>query len=113
MTAMIDGPGAGIPHRDRADGGQPQSVRDVRRGGPGHRDGGPGRTGAWQAVLIFTALSASRSRSRSWPTSLPASELDAPLDRVKVWMERNHSALVAGILLVIGAAVLQGGIHAL
>jgi predicted negative regulator of RcsB-dependent stress response len=39
--------------------------------------------------------------------------LDAPLDRVKDWMERNHAALVAGIVLVIGAALLYKGIHAL
>jgi predicted negative regulator of RcsB-dependent stress response len=39
--------------------------------------------------------------------------LDAPLNRVKEWMERNHSALVAAILLVIGAALVYKGIHAL
>jgi len=39
--------------------------------------------------------------------------LDAPLSKVKHWMERNHTALVTGILLVIGAGLVYKGIHAL
>ena len=72
-----------------------------------------GRTGAWQAVLIFTALSASSVAIPVLSYLVAGDRLAAPLDRVKVWMERNHAALVAGILLVIGAAVLYKGIHAL
>ena len=58
-----------------------------------------GRAGAGQAVLIFTAVAGDK--------------LDEPLGRVKEWMERNHSALVAGILLLIGAALVYKGMHAL
>lgn len=72
-----------------------------------------GRTGAWQAVLIFTALAASTVAIPALGYLVAGERLDAPLNRVKEWMERNHSALVAAILLVIGAALLYKGIHAL
>ena len=72
-----------------------------------------GRAGAWQAVLIFTALSASSVAIPVLAYLLAGDRLDAPLDRVKDWMERNHAALVAGILLVIGTALIYKGIHAL
>ena len=72
-----------------------------------------GRAGAWQAVLIFTALSASSVGIPVLAYLLAGDRLDAPLDRVKDWMERNHAALVAGILLVIGTALIYKGIHAL
>lgn len=72
-----------------------------------------GRPGAWQAVLIFTALSASSVAIPVLGYAFAGERLDAPLERVKIWMERNHGALVAGILLLIGAALLYKGIHAL
>lgn len=72
-----------------------------------------GRPGAWQAVLIFTALSASSVAIPILAHFFAGERLDATLDRVKVWMERNHTALVAGILFLIGAALLYKGIHAL
>lgn len=72
-----------------------------------------GRAGAGQAVLIFTALSASTVAIPVLGYLVAGDRLEAPLGRVKDWMERNHSALVAGILLVIGAALVYKGIHAL
>ena len=72
-----------------------------------------GRTGAWQAVLIFTALSASTVAIPVLGYLVAGKRLDAPLGRVKDWMERNHSALVAGILLFIGATLVYKGFHAL
>ena len=72
-----------------------------------------GRTGAWQAVLIFTILASSSVAIPVLAYQFAGERLDAPLDRVKDWMERNHAALVAGIVLVIGAALLYKGIHAL
>jgi uncharacterized membrane protein YidH (DUF202 family) len=72
-----------------------------------------GRVGAWQAVLIFTALAASTVAIPTLGYLVVGERLDAPLNRVKEWMERNHSALVAAILLVIGAALVYKGIHAL
>ena len=39
--------------------------------------------------------------------------LDAPLTRLKDWMEAQHATLVAAILVVIGLMVLYKGIHGL
>jgi len=39
--------------------------------------------------------------------------LDDALERLKVWMEENHAALLAVILVLIGFMVLYNGIHAL
>ena len=39
--------------------------------------------------------------------------LDGPLARLKDWMERQHAALVAVILVIIGVLVLYKGIHGL
>ncbi len=72
-----------------------------------------GRPGAWQAVLVFTALAASTVALPALAYLFAGPRLDQPLERVKTWMERNHAALVAGILLVIGAGLLYKGIHAL
>lgn len=72
-----------------------------------------GRPGAAQAVLLFTALSASTVALPALAYLFAGARLDAPLGRVKEWMERNHTALVAGIILVIGVGLLYKGIHAL
>jgi threonine/homoserine/homoserine lactone efflux protein len=72
-----------------------------------------GRVGAGQAVLIFTALSASTVAIPVLGYLIAGERLEAPLGRVKRWMERNHAALIAGILVVIGAALVYKGIHAL
>lgn len=72
-----------------------------------------GRTGAGQAVLIFTALSASTVAIPVLGYLVAGDRLAAPLARVKDWMERNHAALVAGILLLIGSVLIYKGIHAL
>lgn len=39
--------------------------------------------------------------------------LDDALERLKVWMEENHGAMMAVILVVIGLVVVYNGIHAL
>jgi hypothetical protein len=39
--------------------------------------------------------------------------LDDALERLKAWMEENHGAMMAVILIVIGLIVLYNGIHAL
>lgn len=72
-----------------------------------------GRPGAGQALLLFTALSASSVALPALAYLFAGPRLDPMLSKVKAWMERNHTALVAGILLVIGAGLLYKGIHAL
>lgn len=72
-----------------------------------------GRTQAWVAVVVFTAVAASSVALPALAYLFGGSRLDPLLNRVKEWMERNHTALVAGILLVIGAGLFYKGIHAL
>lgn len=72
-----------------------------------------GRTGAWQAVVVFTLMAASSVAVPVLAYLVAGDRLDAPLERLKRWMEDNHGALIAGILFFIGAALLYKGIHAL
>lgn len=71
------------------------------------------RSDAWTAVAIFTALAASSVALPVLAYQVAAERLDQPLNRLKTWMETNHGALVAVILVVIGVALLYKGIHAL
>lgn len=72
-----------------------------------------GRAGAWQATLLFTLLAASSVAIPTLGYLVADKRLGPTLNRVKDWMEKNHTALVAGILLLIGAVVLYKGVHAL
>lgn len=72
-----------------------------------------GRAGAWQAVAVFTAVAASSVALPVLAYQVSADRLDAPLNRLKTWMEHNHGAVMAVILVVIGAALLYKGLHAL
>lgn len=72
-----------------------------------------GRAGAWQAVAMFTAIAVSTVAFPVLGYLVAGPRLDEPLNRLKAWMEQNHYALVAVILVVIGAALLYKGIHAL
>ncbi|MCB0925323.1 MAG: GAP family protein [Mycobacterium sp.] len=72
-----------------------------------------GRTGSWVAALTFTAIAVSSVAIPVLGYLIVGERLDAPLNRLRTWMENNHGGLVAGILLVIGVAVLYKGIHAL
>ncbi len=72
-----------------------------------------GRTGAWQAVAVFTALAVSSVALPVLAYLVAGERLDEPLNRLKRWMEDNHGAMIAVILVAIGAALLYKGIHAL
>lgn len=72
-----------------------------------------GRAGAWQATILFTLLSASSVVLPALAYLVAGPRLDPLLNRIKEWMERNHTILVSGILLVIGAGLIYKGIHAL
>lgn len=69
--------------------------------------------GSWAAVAIFTAIASSSVALPVLAYQVAGGRLDDPLDRLKGWMEKNHGALVAAILIVIGAALLYKGINAL
>ena len=72
-----------------------------------------GRTGAWQAVAVFTALASVSVALPVLGYLVAGKQLDEPLNKLKRWMEDNHSAMVGVILVVIGAALLYKGIHGL
>lgn len=71
-----------------------------------------GRAGAWQSVALFTAVAASSVALPVLAYQVAAGRLDEPLNRLNAWMERNHGAVMAVILVVIGAALLYKGLHA-
>lgn len=74
---------------------------------------GLGRPQAGLAVAVFTAVAASTVALPTLAYQMAGPRLDAPLERIKEWMEQNHAALVAAILGIIGAALLYKGVHGL
>lgn len=72
-----------------------------------------GAGGSWAAVAGFTVLAASSVAAPVLAFQAAGDRLDAPLARLKHWMEQNHATLIAAILFVIGAALIYKGVHAL
>jgi sulfite exporter TauE/SafE len=70
-------------------------------------------TQVWSAVLWYVAVAASTVALPILAYVVSGDRLDAPLTRLKEWMERQHATLVAVILVVIGLLVLYKGIHGL
>ena len=68
---------------------------------------------AWVAVAWYVAAAGSTVAIPILAYAVSGDRLDAPLKRLKEWMERQHAALVAAILIVIGLLVLYKGIHGL
>ncbi len=75
--------------------------------------GGLGVVGGWLAGAFFVAVSASTVAIPILAYAGAGDRLDEPLERLKVWMEQNHAALLAVVLVLIGLMVLYNGIHAL
>jgi Sap, sulfolipid-1-addressing protein len=75
--------------------------------------GGLGVTGDWIAAAIFVAIAASSVAIPILAYAAAGHRLDDTLARVKDWMDRNNAALMAAILVVVGALVLYHGINAL
>ena len=69
-----------------------------------------GVTESWAAVAGFTALASSTVATPALAFLAAGDRLDAPLGRLKNWMEQNHAALIAAILVLIGVALLYKGI---
>ena len=67
----------------------------------------------WSAVALFTAIAVSSVALPVLGALVAGDRLDAPLNRIKTWMEENHAGLIGTILVVIGLALLYKGIHAL
>ncbi len=69
--------------------------------------------GAWGAVAWFVVVAGSTVAIPILAYAAAGERLDAPLARLKDWMERQHATLLAAILVVIGLLVLYKGIHGL
>jgi hypothetical protein len=75
--------------------------------------GGLGVTGDWVAAAIFVAIAASSVAIPILAYAAAGHRLDDALARVKDWMDKNNAALMAAILVAVGALVLYHGIDAL
>jgi threonine/homoserine/homoserine lactone efflux protein len=67
----------------------------------------------WLAVLWYVAVAGSTVALPILAYAVSGDRLDAPLTRLKDWMDRQHAVLMAAILVVIGLLVLYKGIHGL
>ncbi len=75
--------------------------------------GGLGPAAGWVSGAIFVAVSSSTVAIPILAYVGAGGRLDEALERLKVWMEENHAAMLAIILVLIGLLVLYNGIHAL
>ncbi|MGB0875587.1 MAG: GAP family protein [Mycobacterium sp.] len=74
---------------------------------------GLGSPSVWVAAAWYVAMAGSSVALPILGYAVSGKRLDPALERLKAWMERQHAALVAGILVVIGLMVLYKGIHGL
>ncbi|OBK47868.1 GAP family protein [Mycobacterium sp. 1081908.1] len=74
---------------------------------------GLGVGGDWLAAAFFVAVAASSVAIPILAYAAAGQRLDPTLARVKDWMDKNNAALLAALLVVIGAMVLSHGIRAL
>jgi Sap, sulfolipid-1-addressing protein len=75
--------------------------------------GGLNAAGGWICGAVFVVVSASTVAIPILGYVGAGEHLDDTLERLKVWMEENHGAMMAVILVVIGLIVIYNGIHAL
>jgi len=74
---------------------------------------GLGSPSVWIAAAWYVAVAGSTVALPILGYAVSGERLDPALERLKDWMERQHAALVAVILVVIGLLVLYKGISAL
>ena len=72
---------------------------------------GLGAAGDWVAAAFFLAVAASSVAIPILAYAAAGHRLDDALARLKDWMDRNNAALLAAVLVVIGAIILYHGIH--
>jgi hypothetical protein len=75
--------------------------------------GGLSAAGAWICGAVFVVVSASTVAIPILGFVAAGDRLDDLLERLKAWMEQNHAAMMAVILVLIGLLVVYNGIHAL
>jgi Sap, sulfolipid-1-addressing protein len=75
--------------------------------------GGLGAATAAASIAVFVVLSSSTVAIPILAYVAAGDRSERALERLKVWMEENHAALMAVILVLIGLLVLYNGIHSL
>lgn len=70
-----------------------------------------GVAGTVRSAALFVAVAASSVAIPILAYVAAGERADAPLERLKTWMEKHNAALVAAILLLIGLVVLYKGIR--
>jgi hypothetical protein len=65
------------------------------------------------AIAVFTVLAASTVLIPVIGYLVAAEKMRGPLDRLKVWLQTNNSAVMGMLILVIGAVLLGKGISSL
>jgi hypothetical protein len=71
------------------------------------------RAGELATGAIYVAVAASTVAIPVLAYAAAGHRLDAPMARLKEWMERNNAAMLAAVLVLIGGMVLYHGITAL
>ncbi len=74
---------------------------------------GLGTAETWTAEVVFIAVSAVTVALPILAYLISGQRLDPSLVRLKAWMEKHNSTLVAAILVIIGLLVLYKGVHGL
>jgi Sap, sulfolipid-1-addressing protein len=74
---------------------------------------GLGDAAKWILAAIFVAVAASTVAIPILAYAAAGHRLDDPMTRLKDWMEKNHGALLAAVLVLIGLMVLYNGASAL
>jgi hypothetical protein len=74
---------------------------------------GLGDAAKWLLAAIFVAVAASTVAVPILAYAVAGHRLDAPMARLKDWMDKNTGALMAAVLILIGLMVLYNGASAL
>jgi len=69
--------------------------------------------GDWLAAAFFVIVAASTVAIPTVAYAIAGARLDDTMRRLKDWMEKNNAALMAVVMVVIGAMVLHNGARAL
>jgi hypothetical protein len=67
----------------------------------------------WVAVALYTALAGSTVIAPVLAYVVAGGRVDQQLERVRNWMQREHAAVTAVILLAVGVLLAYTGIRAL
>ena len=92
---------------------RPEVLIMCAAGGLAIGTGGLSTVAAWASSAVFVVVSASTVAIPILGFLAAGDRLDDTLERLKVWMEENHAAMMAVVLVLIGLLVLYNGIHAL